>query len=201
MNHPESQEQQALFAWAEYAKGLHPELDMLYHIPNGGKRDKLEAARLKLEGVKAGVPDLCLPVARGGYHGLYIELKAGRNTATPLQRQWITALEREGYAAAVCTGWERSAATLIDYLGIRSWGISSARKNDKTKLSSSGVVRKAIAIDFDGCICENQFPELVGDPAGQAGAKGGSGVDLVDLPRGGAAAGGGESLRRMGTYL
>ncbi len=160
MNHPESQEQQALFAWAEYAKGLHPELDMLYHIPNGGKRDKLEAARLKLEGVKAGVPDLCLPVARGGYHGLYIELKAGRNTATPLQRQWITALEREGYAAAVCTGWERSAATLIDYLGIRSWGISSARKNDKTKLSSSGVVRKAIAIDFDGCICENQFPEI-----------------------------------------
>lgn len=122
MNHPESQEQQALFRWAEYAKGLHPELGMLYHIPNGGKRDKAEAARLKLEGVKAGVPDLCLPVARGGYHGLYIELKAGKNTATPLQRQWITALEREGYAAAVCTGWERAAATLIDYLGIRGEG-------------------------------------------------------------------------------
>ena len=69
MNHPESQEQQALFSWAEYAKGLHPELGLLYHIPNGGKRDKLEAARLKLEGVKAGVPDLCLPVARGGAQG------------------------------------------------------------------------------------------------------------------------------------
>ena len=162
MNHPESQEQQALFTWAEYAKGLHPELGMLYHIPNGGKRDKLEAARLKLEGVKAGVPDLCLPVARGGYHGLYIELKAGKNKATPLQRRWITALEQEGYAAAVCTGWEQAAATLIDYLGIRGEELCSPsiRKGTGKSLPPSGMRRKAIAIDFDGCLCENQYPKI-----------------------------------------
>lgn len=129
MNHPESQEQQALFDWAEYARAKHPELDLLYHIPNGGKRDKLEAVRLKREGVKAGVPDLCLPVARGGYHGLYIELKAGNNRATPLQRQWITALEREGYAAAVCTGWEQAAGVIGDYLGMKKG--DKGRETDK----------------------------------------------------------------------
>ncbi len=117
MKHPESDEQQALFQWAGLNSAAHPELDLLYHIPNGGKRDRREASRLKLEGVKAGVPDLCLPVARGGYHGLYIELKAGKNTATPLQRQWITALIRQGYVAAVCNGWEKVAQVLVDYLG------------------------------------------------------------------------------------
>lgn len=101
MNHPENQEQQALFAWAKYTQRPHPSLELLYHIPNGGKRDKAEAARLKREGVKAGVPNLCLPMAQDRYYDLYIELKAGKNTATPLQRQWITALSREDYAAAV----------------------------------------------------------------------------------------------------
>ena len=129
MNHPESQEQQALFDWAEYARAKHPELDLLYNIPNGGKRDKLEAVRLKREGVKAGVPDLCLPVARGGYHGLYIELKAGKNTASPLQRQWIAALSREGYAAAVCTGWEQAAEVIGDYLGMKKG--DKGRETDK----------------------------------------------------------------------
>ena len=128
MNHPESNEQQALFQWVEYAKSRYPELDLLYHIPNGGKRDKLEAARLKREGVKAGVPDLCLPIARGGFHGLYIELKAGKNTATPLQRQWITALNREGYAAAVCTGWEQAAEVIGDYLGMEKPAGQTKRK-------------------------------------------------------------------------
>lgn len=42
------------------------------------KRDKATAVALKRQGVKAGVPDICLPVARNGYHGLHIELKAGK---------------------------------------------------------------------------------------------------------------------------
>lgn len=71
----ESVEQQCLFRWAAFQSGKYPELKLLYHVPNGGSRKKSEAGRFKAEGVKAGVPDLCLPVARGGYHGLYIELK------------------------------------------------------------------------------------------------------------------------------
>lgn len=70
----EAQEQMTLFSWAAMQSGKYPELNLLYHVPNGGSRHKAEAGRLRAEGVKAGVPDLCLPVARGQYHGLYIEL-------------------------------------------------------------------------------------------------------------------------------
>ena len=73
----ESGHQEALFEWAAYHMDCMPELEYMHHIPNGGKRDKRTAVALKRQGVKAGVPDICLPVARNGYHGLYIELKAG----------------------------------------------------------------------------------------------------------------------------
>ena len=78
----EAQEQMTLFSWAAMQSGKYPELNLLYHVPNGGSRHKAEAGRLRAEGVKAGVPDLCLPVARGQYHGLYIELKRQRGGRT-----------------------------------------------------------------------------------------------------------------------
>lgn len=65
----EEDEQIALFLWAKMASATMPELDLLYHIPNGGSRGKAEAGRFKASGVKAGVPDIFLPVARGGKHG------------------------------------------------------------------------------------------------------------------------------------
>lgn len=68
----ESIEQINLFRWVAFQSATHPELERLYHIPNGGKRYATTAKRLKAEGVKAGVPDLCLPVPRGAYHGLQI---------------------------------------------------------------------------------------------------------------------------------
>lgn len=112
----EAREQQALFAWSALSVGKYPELALLYHIPNGGSRNKIEAANLKRQGVKAGVPDICLPVARSGFHGLYIELKAGRNKATEKQQEWLTALEREGYQAIVCCGWEEAKRAIEMYL-------------------------------------------------------------------------------------
>lgn len=74
----ESVEQQYLFQWARMQAGRWPELEMLYHVPNEGKRNPAAGARLVAEGLKRGVPDICLPVARGGCHGLYIELKRER---------------------------------------------------------------------------------------------------------------------------
>lgn len=86
----EAQEQMTLFSWAAMQSGKYPELNLLYHVPNGGSRHKAEAGRLRAEGVKAGVPDLCLPVARGQYHGLYIELKRQRGGRTSdHQSEWL----------------------------------------------------------------------------------------------------------------
>ena len=116
----ESVEQQCLFRWAALQRGKYPELDLMYHIPNGGKRGKAEAIRFKAEGVKAGVPDICLPVPRGEWHGLYIELKrreGGRVSAD--QAEWIEALMRQGYATAICRGWEDAQRVILAYLGAK----------------------------------------------------------------------------------
>lgn len=104
-------------SWAAMQSGKYPELNLLYHVPNGGSRHKAEAGRLRAEGVKAGVPDLCLPVARGQYHGLYIELKRQRGGRTSdHQSEWLDALSAQGYKAALCYGWEQAAGTIIEYL-------------------------------------------------------------------------------------
>ncbi len=112
----ESGQQEALFTWAAYNAGRMPELEYLHHVPNGGKRDKATAMALKRQGVKAGVPDIVLPAAREGYHGLYIELKAGKNTTTKNQENWLKYLENQGYFTAVCYGWQAAAELIEKYL-------------------------------------------------------------------------------------
>ena len=114
----EAQEQAWLFGWCRYASVKYPELDLLHHIANGGSRNKIEAAHLKAQGVKAGVPDLFLPVARRGYHGLYIELKRRKHGTLSLdQKQWIEALRKQGYRVEVCKGFPAAADVLEEYLG------------------------------------------------------------------------------------
>lgn len=92
------------------------ELDLLHAIPNGGKRDIVTAAKLKNEGVKRGVPDLFLPVARGGYHGLYIELKIKGGKISNHQIKLQQNLLVEGYL--VVNEWTAQGAilTITDYL-------------------------------------------------------------------------------------
>lgn len=114
----ESDEQKMLFEWAALRQGKYPELALMHHIPNGGARSPVTAARLKCEGVRRGVPDICLPVARGGYHGLYIELKRRKGgTVSVDQKRWLQALSTEGYAAIVCRGWAEAAAVIERYIG------------------------------------------------------------------------------------
>ena len=80
---------------------------LIYHVPNGGHRHKLVAIKLKGQGVKAGVADLVLPMARGGYFGMYLEFKATPPGAAPVsasQHAWIRRLNEQGYLAIVCRG-------------------------------------------------------------------------------------------------
>ncbi|MPM78797.1 hypothetical protein SDC9_125811 [bioreactor metagenome] len=113
----ESVEQQILFRWARMQRCRYPELDLLYHIPNGGSRKKAEAGRFKAEGVKAGIPDIFLPVPRDQYHGLYIELKRTKGgRISPEQVMWMEALTKQGYCCAVCKGHEAAIKVILDYL-------------------------------------------------------------------------------------
>lgn len=117
MRHIEDDHQAALIRWANLQARARPELALLLHVPNGGKRNIREAARLKAQGVRAGVPDLLLPVARGGLHGLWIEMKAPGGRLSPAQREWLDVLGKQGYRTAVCHGWSMARDEILDYLG------------------------------------------------------------------------------------
>lgn len=108
--------QVALFAWAAIESQVRTELKLLFAIPNGGLRNKAVAAQLKAEGVRAHVPDIFLPVARGPWHGLFIELKKPGGVVAPGQTLMIEALLKQGYGACVCIGWDRAKEVIISYL-------------------------------------------------------------------------------------
>ena len=117
----ESQEQERLFEWAGLMSKRYPVLQLLYHIPNEGKRSPASGGRLKRMGLKRGVPDICLPVSRGGYHGLYIELKCEHSgKATEEQLQWLKALDEQGYAAALCHGWWNASRVIEKYIKMKT---------------------------------------------------------------------------------
>jgi hypothetical protein len=92
---------------------------LIYHVPNGGHRVKAVAAKLKAQGVKAGIPDLVLPMARGGYFGLYIEFKAKPPfdaAVSPSQDAYLQALQDQGYLAIVCRGSIDAVEAIRAYL-------------------------------------------------------------------------------------
>lgn len=117
-NHYEDDESKALWDWAQYNKVLR---EYLHHVPNGGKRNAREAARMKAMGVRKGVHDYHLPVPRGGFHGLWIELKAtppNHARTTPEQKEWESKMRSQGYAAFVCRGWITAKQVIEWYLSL-----------------------------------------------------------------------------------
>ena len=122
----EDSEQIRLFMWAALpdTQKLYPELRWMFAIPNGGFRHKREGGKLKAMGVKAGVPDIMLPIRRGKWPGIVIELKrptikAKKQRAGEVrenQKPWIIHFLSQGYGAVVCVGWEPARDVLIEYL-------------------------------------------------------------------------------------
>lgn len=120
MQNTELTEQQAVMEWAEYQTGRYPELKLLYHIPNEGKRSVVNGANLKKAGLKKGVPDLCLPVARGDYNSLYIEMKKNKRCRPSAEQiEWLTALNAEGNFAVVCYSAEKAIETIKWYVNLK----------------------------------------------------------------------------------
>ena len=121
----EHHHQAHLITWATFkAKTEFPCLDTIYAIPNGGNRNIVTATKLKREGVKRGVPDLHLPVARHGFHSLYIEMKkpalkpkrGGKGGVSADQEDWHKRLRREGNKVAVCYSADEGKRVIEDYL-------------------------------------------------------------------------------------
>lgn len=114
----ESGHQKALFAQAALFIPVYPELRWMHHIPNGGGRSAVTGSKLKGEGVRAGVFDVFLPVARGGYHGLYLEMKApGKlENLSSLQREFRDAMLIQGYYVKTADNWETAWQYIEEYM-------------------------------------------------------------------------------------
>lgn len=114
MKKSETTEQIILFNWTKTIEHILPELKLMYHVPNEGKRKN--GAVLKAMGMKSGVPDVVLPVVKNGFPGLYIEMKFKNNKTTPEQAAFMTALRQQGYQTAVCYSAEEAKEEILNYL-------------------------------------------------------------------------------------
>ena len=107
----------AFVKWARLNERAHPELALLFAVPNGGQRNVIVASKLKAEGVRAGVPDMCIPVARRGHIGLWIEFKSAKGRVSDSQMAYRELLEHEGHRVEVCRAWDDAAEVVKWYLG------------------------------------------------------------------------------------
>lgn len=109
--HPESILQSQCVTWfkIQYPK------EVIFAIPNGGKRNVVEAAKMKGEGVLAGVADLFIMSSKNGYNGLFVEMKFGRNNISPLQKEFIQLARDKGYKVEVCYTFDEFTKTINNY--------------------------------------------------------------------------------------
>lgn len=116
----EHSNQVALFMWASLPEQqqVYPMLKYMFAIPNGGKRDKITASKLKAEGVKPGVPDIMLPVPNSGYSGLFIEMKKPKGVVSAVQEPFHGVLRALGYRVRVCYGWAEAKDAIIRYMSL-----------------------------------------------------------------------------------
>lgn len=114
----ENEHQILVMCWAKkMALAGRAELDLLFHIPNGGGRSKREAGLLKMMGVKPGVSDLFLPVPKDGFHGLWVEMKTDDGRLSEEQKKWMASMHGQSYLAVVCFSWDVAVEAVMNYLG------------------------------------------------------------------------------------
>lgn len=101
-------------------EAAHPDLQLLYAVPNGGLRNKVVAAKMRAEGQRPGVPDYCWPrrSACGSFAGLYIELKRQKGgRLADEQRKFLDGVRAQGYRAERADGWEQAWRLVCEHGG------------------------------------------------------------------------------------
>jgi hypothetical protein len=113
----EFQEQVLIFQWAALMSVQRPELKLLNSSLNGVRLTIGQAKKAKRAGMKKGYPDIFLPVPRGIFHGLFIELKKkGGSKPTKEQAEWLSELVGWGYDCYCCKGSRAAISTIESYL-------------------------------------------------------------------------------------
>lgn len=110
--------QEALFAWARNPANLkkYPCLDLLSCSLNGVKLSIQQAIKAKAGGMLRGEWDVKLPIARGSYIGLVIEMKFGKNKLSESQIWYGERMKQEGHYVAVCYDWLSAKSIIENYI-------------------------------------------------------------------------------------
>lgn len=118
----EDTEQINVITWSKYRCGAYPELKLLHHCPNGGSRNEREAVKFKQMGVLAGVSDLHLPVPKGVYASLYIEMKYGNGRLEESQKRFLHMAAGAGNFCAVCYDAQTAINVIEEYIKLEPGG-------------------------------------------------------------------------------
>jgi hypothetical protein len=89
-----------------------------FHFANERQCSAQYGSLLKRMGVTAGVSDIFLPKGNDTFKGLWIELKVGKNKATPAQLDFINDMIAEGYSACVAYGAEEAILMIRQFYGL-----------------------------------------------------------------------------------
>jgi len=123
MVHEEELEQQAVIAWSKYFE----ELKWMFAVPNGAflggtKIQRInQMGRMKKAGLKVGVADLFLPVAKDGKHGMYIEMKKSKGgNVSADQKEFLSDMASAGYHCIIAHGAKEAIDEITEYMGFRN---------------------------------------------------------------------------------
>lgn len=89
------------------------------HIPNEGKRSPVAGRIMKRMGLRKGFPDLFVPLPKGGFHGLFVEMKAEGGETTKEQEEWLSLLNANGYAVCVAHGATAAIEKIRKYVRLQ----------------------------------------------------------------------------------
>lgn len=114
MIHEESILQRNCVAWFRLQhRDLAP---LLFAVPNGGGRSRIEAAIMKAEGVTPGVADLILLVPRGGHNALCVEMKTPKGKQSPAQKEWMAHAVKAGAVYFIARTFDGFREIVNNYL-------------------------------------------------------------------------------------
>ena len=138
----EAKIQADFFTWLSQYEKRFPELQLWYSVPNGSHKSPAARSLHKRTGLKSGVPDTHLPVAKGIHAGLWIEFKSKVGKVSPTQKEWAEKLLVQGHEVKVCRTWTDAANATIDYLNLPLKKFPTEKQKDKP-LQSGGERRKS----------------------------------------------------------
>lgn len=89
---------------------------LIFAVPNGGSRHKIEAANMKRQGIKAGVADVILLIPKNGFASLCLEFKTDSGRQSDEQKEFQRQAESCGSKYVIVRSVAEAIQATKEYL-------------------------------------------------------------------------------------